>query len=106
MPDNTPAEIAESWGIPWPAIKALLDEWEGENCAACGAAKWARYPFCRSCSIRLQRIGLMRRLKIFGGRRFMDLFHMRLGLKFVRLYDLCRDYLIASKQEREECQSR
>lgn len=101
----TPREIAESWGVPWPAVCALLEEWEGERCAVCASAKWARFPFCRRCSIRLQRIGLMRSLKVFAGRRFMDLFHMRLGRKFVKRYDLCRDYLITSRRERDEAVS-
>ena len=85
--------MAEEIG-PGSWIVTLAKEWESSKCAVCGDDKWENYPFCRSDSIRLQRIGLMRRLKPYGGHRFGVLKRMEM----VEYYDLCRDYLIVSKK--------
>lgn len=81
--------------FPW--INILDAEWTGVVCAICGDEKWAQFPFCRHCSIRLQRIGLMSRLKPYAGHSFSVVVRR----KMVTYYDLCRDYLIVSARERE-----
>jgi hypothetical protein len=77
---------------PGSWIIALCEEWESEICAVCGSDKWRNFPFCRRCSIRLQRIGLMKELKPYGGHSFGVLLRKRM----VRYYDLCRDYLVCT----------
>lgn len=78
---------------------ALLDferEYDGTVCAVCQQEKWAQSPFCKSCSIKLQRAHLMKALQSqidhYGreGRKWPPfvLDH------FWRHYDTCRMYLI------------
>src|ERR1700758_768203 len=44
------------------ALLTLHAEWDSTECPVCKAEKWAHYPFCRSCSIKLQRMHLMQPL--------------------------------------------
>lgn len=49
--------------IPAVTLVDVLDrfksDWASKICPNCGANKWKNSPFCRSCSIRLQRRNLM-----------------------------------------------
>jgi hypothetical protein len=80
-------------------LKALEDferEYEGTVCAVCRAEKWASSPFCRGCSIKLQRARLMQRMKDTMdsyGREWQSWPAHSLRY-FRRHYDLCRDYLM------------
>jgi hypothetical protein len=84
------------------ALLDIADEWDGETCAACGAQKWKAHPFCRSCSIRLQRLGLMRGLKVFVGHKSSELMNRLIERVWVRRYDRARDYLITSQSKRRD----
>ena len=75
-------------------LLALAAEWESSTCAICAGEKWVNFPFCRRCSIRLQRIGMMARLKPFAGRPFGVVIRRHMAY----YYDLCRDYLAVSKR--------
>jgi len=80
----------------------LAAEWEAERCSVCTAPKWTNRPFCRLCSIRLQRIGLMQGLKVFCGHPLEDFIHREKLLRRWRCcYDRARDYLIVSKLLKE-----
>lgn len=37
------------------AFEQMGAEWESSSCPVCHADKWKRFPFCRLCSITLQR---------------------------------------------------
>lgn len=76
------------------ALLALAAEWEGFMCPICADKKWRNFPFCRRCSIRLQRVGMMARLKPYSGRPFAVLVRRHMAY----YYDLCRDYLAVSKR--------
>jgi hypothetical protein len=92
------------------AIELFEREYDGATCAVCQAEKWIQAPFCRGCSIKLQRAGLMKR---FVG-LLADVRHvMGIGEEEVkdwhrwptwylrtywRHYDLCRDFLIDVKR--------
>jgi hypothetical protein len=66
-------------------------EWESKKCI-CGKGKWAHYPFCRSCSIRLLRAhlyrGALRPCREHEAGRFPESW---------RGYDIARDFLINGK---------
>lgn len=79
---------------PGSWIIALAEEWDSTVCAVCGDAKWKKFPFCRRCSIRLQRAGLMKKLRPYASHSFGVL----LRRQMVHYYDLCRDYLVVSKR--------
>lgn len=78
---------------PWWAI--LQAEWDGFICAVCQGDKWAFHPFCRSCSIKLQRVGLMEELRNWCGGVSKNIIGMEYWAK---RYDRARDYLIVSKR--------
>lgn len=83
--------------------ETLCREWNGTKCGVCGQDKWAFHPFCRSCSIRLQRVGLMKRLKPVTGHSFEAIMRFqKLGPVVARMFDLSRDYLIVSRREKLE----
>jgi hypothetical protein len=93
------------------AMLALEDEWDSKKCPVCGTAKWEHYPFCRSCSIRLQSANMMYPLTAYRGCTaseiccgwfigFKEEKHQvrddDKGVHLVRwfcLYDMSRDYL-------------
>jgi predicted amidophosphoribosyltransferase len=62
-----PNWFCQSCGVTTqPETLALEDferEYEGTVCAVCQSEKWPNSPFCRSCSIKLQRARLMQRMK-------------------------------------------
>lgn len=88
------------------ALEQFEREYEGAVCAVCQQEKWANSPFCRACSIKLQRAHMMK--------KFDGLIHYVMNQTTVpvdkekdwrtwppwllrdywRHYDLCRDYLI------------
>lgn len=76
------------------AFRDFQREFEGKECGACGSEKWAKSPFCRLCSIRLQRAHLMQPLKAAFERDDAMAF-----LDYFRLWDRCRDYLINLRRE-------
>src|SRR5579872_3444512 len=70
----------------------LSDEWNSKQCAVCGSPKWSNHPFCRLCSIALQRVGLMEQGKVFCGRPAMRISRLpRMAGRWLRWYDTCRD---------------
>lgn len=76
------------------AFKDFQREFDGTECGVCGSEKWAKAPFCRLCSIRLQRAHLMRRLKeAFDNDDPIGFFF------YFRLWDRCRDYLVNLRRE-------
>jgi len=96
------------------ALEQFEAEYESTTCAACKSEKWANSPFCRSCSIRLQRANLMRRFNdlLADVQRQKQLteesvkdwgtwagWHLR---AYWGHYDLCRDYLINVAREKAE----
>lgn len=90
------------------AMAQLRGEWDACSCAVCGTEKWPHHPFCRSCSIRLQRARLMQPLTPFAGESIAELdarfarhcqeFADRIWLRWLILYDLCRDFLIVTRR--------
>lgn len=86
------------------AITQLKTEYESAACAVCGTDKWPNFPFCRTCSIKLQRAGLMKELVGPSGWMvgeygvqaqawgFFD------RSKYVKSYDRCRDFLMVAKR--------
>jgi hypothetical protein len=80
--------MTELWWEP------LQVEWDSIVCPVCKEAKWARYPFCRSCSIKLQRIGLMEELRNWCGTASQHLPKEY----WARRYDRARDYLFVSRR--------
>lgn len=79
------------------AAAVYLEAWESQSCPVCGSAKWKHFPFCRHCSIRLQRIGLMTRFPARGTPARV-IFRSKFFRRWTRYYDLCRDWLIVSKR--------
>jgi hypothetical protein len=84
---------------PWWAV--LQAEWDGVVCVACEQLKWAKHPFCRLCSIRLQRVGLMSQLQPLAGHAAAALGRTRWAEDWMKAYDRARDYLIVSKRNGE-----
>ena len=88
------------------ALEQFEREWTSEVCAVCGDAKWSCFPFCRGCSIRLQRVHLMAHFNISKGRSLEALQRWASGVghskEFIgglaRHYDVCRDYLINTRR--------
>lgn len=94
------------------AIEQFEREYESTACPVCQAGKWANYPFCRSCSIRLQRAHLMK--KFDGMVRYLmnettiptdqerdwRQWPPWLLNDYWRHYDRCRDYLINTRSDR------
>jgi len=87
------------------AFEQMATEWESTSCPVCQTDKWTRFPFCRRCSITLQRAGIYWRLKPFTGRRFAAIRRLferegnipHVGTFFV-LYDQARDLLVNWKR--------
>lgn len=84
--------------IPW--WEPLKAEWDGKVCGVCGAEKWMAHPFCRHCSIRCQRAGLMRTILPWCGVPATN--ERVIGHRWAAAYDRARDYLIVSRRERSE----
>lgn len=72
-------------------------EWDGATCAVCQAPKWRHFPFCRSCSIKLQCAHMMDPFKPFRGISSADLAEMSndSDLRMFEHYDRARDFLTA-----------
>lgn len=80
------------------AFEELEDEWDSSVCAICQNIKWAYYPFCRKCSIRLLRVNMMRPLQPFFGHTSSRISREpRVLSKWFRHYDRARDFLWATK---------
>src|SRR4051812_33349291 len=80
------------------ALAALGAEWAGTACAACGLGKWPDSPFCRTCSIRLQRANMFKGWKARTGSTVAEIATDDDALKYwARWYDTCRDYLINTR---------
>lgn len=77
------------------AITQLKTEYESAACAVCGTEKWPNFPFCRTCSIKLQRAHLMR--YVSGGVRWWE---WMTGPRedYALAYDRCRDFLMVTKR--------
>jgi hypothetical protein len=104
------------------AIEALADfrrEYESEVCVVCKSEKWRLYPFCRSCSIKLQRSHLMARFVELVKRIVWILEYSRTAepierdrdlknwpnaivQQYFRHYDICRDFLVNMRKRRED----
>lgn len=100
------------------AMPLLQGEYESEFCAVCGESKWPNYPFCRACSIKLQRAHLMKRLQdlianevwIAGQSEKWDIDEVDeqarkpgswssiTAAAYWRHYDRCRDYLMVTRR--------
>lgn len=79
------------------------EEYESTTCAVCGKDKWRLYPFCRDCSVKLQRAGLMQylvQLVVWNsdGKREPDNWEPQIFRQYVKAYDRCRDFLIVTKR--------
>lgn len=83
------------------ALSTFVAEFDSQVCGVCGNEKWAQSPFCRRCSIVLQRAGLMRRLKYLReGQPGQD--SVSEAIRYFRFWDLCRDYLITKRGARRQ----
>jgi hypothetical protein len=81
-------------------------DWQSTTCPHCGAGKWKNSPFCRRCSIRLQRRNLFGRFKHWTGHRMAAniRFYCKDGYleplhRWITWYDRCRDYLGVSEKD-------
>jgi hypothetical protein len=90
------------------SLRQFEHEWNSTACPVCPADKWQHYPFCRSCSIRLQRAHMMAALKPYVDRSSAVLLrwaqedggkNMRAFAHLFRHYDVCRDFLINARRE-------
>ncbi|HEV7674363.1 MAG TPA: hypothetical protein VGQ12_07525 [Candidatus Angelobacter sp.] len=78
------------------ALEDFEREYEGVVCAACQQEKWPSSPFCKKCSIKLQRAHLMRELDGIShgyGKDLQEWTEYALQA-YWRHYDTCRDFLI------------
>jgi hypothetical protein len=82
-------------------------DWFSKTCPNCGNDKWKNSPFCRRCSIRLQRKNLIGGFKTWTGHSMAAniRFFCKDGYvypieRWIRWYDRCRDYLGVSEHER------
>lgn len=77
-------------------------EWDSTRCAACQGTKWKFYPFCRSCSIKLQCAHMMGPFVLYRGRSSQDLAELTgdRDLRMFEHYDRARDFLTAVHQGR------
>lgn len=85
---------------PWWAV--LQVEWDNAACAVCAEPKWPKYPFCRSCSIKLQRAGMMSKLHPLAGHDAAALARTRWAEDWMKEYDRARDYLINIRRSGEQ----
>jgi hypothetical protein len=69
------------------------DSFDGELCAACWQVKWKDSHFCRSCSIKLMRIGLLTRPMKLTTQKPQVNFSPALRCKLARHWDRALDYL-------------
>lgn len=78
------------------SLDKFKNEYEGTACAVCQQEKWANSPFCRTCSIKLQRAKLMHELKEVQGYYGDDLSKWPPQTRefYSKHYDRCRAYLI------------
>jgi hypothetical protein len=86
-------------------LHAFEAAWSSKICSVCKEPKWALYPFCRSCSIKLQRVGLLKKghgkasvLANYAGKEWREWDTMFLRYVTVR-WDQARDYLITKRRE-------
>lgn len=81
-------------------IVQLFDEWRSVRCV-CGEEKWKNFPFCRRCSIRIERVGLMEPIKYCRGSSLeVAIRDEAWALRWARAYDRARDYLVTCLAER------
>lgn len=79
------------------ALHDFMAEYDGAVCGVCQAEKWNASPFCRLCSIRLQRARLMQRLKQLRAGNGLEG-----AIRYFHYWDLCRDFLINRRREKQE----
>lgn len=82
------------------ALRLFEKDWACTTCPNCGTEKWKNSPFCRRCSIRLQRRNLFMGYQSWTGHslgatfRFFKTEHgISAAVHFAEWYDRCRDYL-------------
>lgn len=80
------------------ALDLFKADWEGTICPHCGAEKWKNSPFCRHCSIRLQRKNMFGGMKKWVQHSLKACFRFfgddpLAVYSFAHWYDRCRDYL-------------
>lgn len=94
MDENAVTEAAQF------AMEDFKREYDGQVCAVCQQEKWPQSPFCRACSIKLQRAHLMKAMQAqmdYYGREWKTWPEFVLN-HFWRHYDTCRLYLIDVKR--------
>lgn len=96
-----------------PAMAQFRQEYESKTCAVCGSHKWANYPFCRLCSIKLQRKHMMwffdNQIRIIRAEVncaaseecLLDKWPAQVLQDYWKHYEVCRDYLIVSRRDGE-----
>jgi hypothetical protein len=85
-----------------PALEQFEREYESVVCPVCRQEKWANSPFCRDCSIKLQRANLMWGMASLArdhGRDWMK-WEPAVLRNFWSHYDTCRDFLICTKDQK------
>lgn len=99
------------------AMLVLHGEWDSKECPVCKTPKWVHHPFCRSCSIKLQRMHLMEALVPWRGLSGDEIMQGRYTVpsgkiiqldagyatltqleRWFRSYDRARDYLWTDRQ--------
>lgn len=72
-------------------------EWDSTTCAVCKAPKWKYFPFCRSCSIKLQCAHMMEPFRDYCGRSSEDLAQLPgdVDVRMFEHYDRALDFLTA-----------
>lgn len=83
-------------------LAQFKQDWAGVVCPNCGHDKWRNSPFCRKCSIRLQRKNLFFGWRSWTGHTVKAMFRFwgkaspEVAYLWVLWYDRCRDYLAVS----------
>lgn len=81
------------------AAEQLGKEWDGGICGVCGASKWPKFPFCRSCAITARRVGILRGVEIFQSHDFSRIAHSAIWMRWLEAYDRARDFLIQRRRD-------
>src|SRR5262249_28370055 len=74
-------------------------DWICYTCPVCQGGKWENSPFCRSCTLRVQRLKLMRGWRSFTGHSMAVITRMGDLERWIFWYDLCRDYLTVTRKQ-------
>ena len=74
-------------------VQEFCRVWPAAICPVCGKEKWQKSPFCRACSIQLQRAHLYHWFRGMLGKPYHR--HPRLlTLAIVLHWDRCKDFLV------------